>query len=95
MVRCIYYGDHCALWFKNLDYQWSLVAEGKVVKKVGVFSQSVPELVPGRYTVAWYDPQGGRFFEKTTEAVVKEDGVLTLAVPTFLKDFACIVTRRP
>jgi hypothetical protein len=52
-------------------------------------------LVPGRYTVAWYDPQGGRFFEKTTEAVVKEDGVLTLAVPTFLKDFACIVTRRP
>lgn len=94
MVRCIYDGENCALWFKNLDYQWSLVAEGTVLKEVGAFSQPVPELAPGRYTISWYEPQGGHFFEKTVDVVVKEDGILTLTVPAFLKDLACVVTKR-
>jgi hypothetical protein len=95
MVRSIYFGGHCALWFKNLDYQWSLVSEGRVPGDVGAFTQIVPGLAPGRYAVAWYDPQTGQFLEKRTDAEVKEDGVCSFLVPTFSKDFACIIKRKP
>jgi len=94
LVRCIYRGEHCALWFKNLDYQWSFVSEGKEPGEVGAFLQVIPDLVPGRYSVAWYDPQTGRFFEEKAEAEAKADGILTLSVPSFSKDLACLVTRR-
>jgi hypothetical protein len=95
MVRCIYYGEHCALWFKNLDYQWSLVNEGMGLKEVGVFSQAIPDLLPGRYSIMWFDPQVGHFFEKTTDAEVKEGGVLSLSVPSFRRDLACLAVRKP
>lgn len=93
MVRCVYAGAHCALWLKNEDYKWSLVSEGKEPKELGAFSQVIPDLAPSRYSIAWYDPQTGRFSEKRTEAVVKEDGILSLSVPSFSKDLACLVMR--
>jgi hypothetical protein len=95
LVRCIYSGENCALWLKNLDYQWSLVSEGKAPAEVGASSQAIPDLAPGRYSIAWYDPQTGKFFEKKTVVEVKADGVLLLAVPSFTKDLACLVTRQP
>lgn len=95
MVRCIYTGQHCSLWFKNDEYQWSLMGEGKEPKEMGAFSQIIPDLVPGLYSIAWYDPQNGHFFEKTTHGEVKEDGVLSLSVPSFSKDLACLVMRQP
>jgi hypothetical protein len=95
MVRCIYDGGDCAVWFKNDTYQWSLVSEGKEPKQLGQFLQVVPELAPGRYTISWYDPHAGKFLEKDTEAEVKEDGRLSLAVPTLSKDLACLVKRHP
>jgi hypothetical protein len=95
MVRCIYIGEHCALWLKNEDYRWSLVSEGVVPKETGTFTQAVPDIAPGRYSISWYDPQTGRFFEKTTDREVKEDGVLSLSVPSFSKDLACLVMRQP
>ena len=95
MVRCIYSGEHCALWLKNEDYKWSFVSEGIVPKETGAFMQVVPDLAPGRYSIGWYDPQTGRFFEKTTDREVKEDGVLSLSVPSFSKDLACLVMRQP
>ena len=95
MVRSIYFGEHCALWLKNDHYKWSLLSEGKEPKELGAFTQSIPDLAPGRYSIAWYDPQAGRFFERMSEAIVKEDGILVLSVPSFAKDLACLVTRRP
>ncbi len=95
LVRCIYSGEQCALWLKNEAYQWSLVNEDKQPQQIGAFSQSIPDLAPGRYAIAWYDPQSGNFHEKKTEAEVKGDGVLSLAIPPFSKDLACLITRQP
>ena len=92
-VRCVYSGENCALWLKNDDYKWSLVSEGKEPKQMGSFSQLIPDLVPGRYSITWYDPHNGRFSEETTEVEVKEDGALSLSVPSFSTDLACLVTR--
>jgi hypothetical protein len=94
MVRCIYAGEHCALWLKNDEYKWSDMSEGIQPGLMGAFSQVVPDIVPGRYSVAWYDPQTGQFSEKRTEHDVKEDGVLLLTVPSFSKDLACLVIRQ-
>jgi hypothetical protein len=95
LVRVIYSGENCALWLKNLDYQWSIVSEGKEPTSIGTFLQIIPGLAPGRYTIAWYDPQTGNFFEKPTQAEVKADGTLSLAVPSFSKDLACLIKRQP
>lgn len=95
MVRAIYAGETCVLWFKNMEYQWSLVYEGKTPAEVGAFSQVVPDLAPGRYTVSWFDPQAGKFLEKKAEAKAEADGMVTLSVPSFAKDWACLVTRKP
>lgn len=95
LVRIIYSGENCALWLKNMDYQWSIVSEGKEPMPIGTFSQIIPDLAPGHYSIAWYDPQAGKFFEKTTKAEVKADGVLSLAVPSFSKDLACLIKRQP
>lgn len=93
MVRAIYSGSDCALWFTNQQYQWSVISEGDTLTSIRPFTQPVPDLVPGRYRVQWYDPQTGEFFHKPTEAEVKPDGVLTLTVPSFTKDLACLITR--
>jgi hypothetical protein len=95
MVRCIYAGGDCALWLKNEDYKWSLIAEGVVPKETGAFTQVIPDLTPGRYSIAWYNPQTGKFLENTPEPEVNEDGVLSLPVSSFSKDLACLVTRQP
>ncbi|MCI0696602.1 glycoside hydrolase family 5 protein [candidate division KSB1 bacterium] len=94
LVRSIYSGENCAPWLKNMDYQWSIMSEGKEPMPIGTFSQIIPDLAPGRYAIAWYDPQTGKFFEKTTKVEVKTDGVLSLVVPSFSKDLACLVKRQ-
>lgn len=94
LVRIIYSGEHCALWFKNMDYQWSLVQEGKQPGALGAFTQIIPELTPGPYTVAWYDPQTGAFMGKPIEMEADAAGTLALPVPSFVKDLAVVVTRR-
>jgi len=93
MIRCIYFGDDAALWFKNDFYQWSLISEGLLPTETGSLIQNIPELVPGNYTINWYDPQSGLFSENEIEAEVKGDGILTLTIPSFVKDLACLVTR--
>jgi hypothetical protein len=92
-VRSIYYGEHCALWLKNDEYKWWMVNEGKVPQVLGPFVQVVPDLLPGKYSIRWYDPQRGEFTKTTSDAMVKDDGVLMLTVPTFSKDLACIIQR--
>jgi len=93
MIRCIYFGDDAALWLKNDFYQWSLISEGLLPTETGSLIQNIPELVPGNYTINWYDPQSGLFSENEIEAEVKGDGILTLTIPSFVKDLACLVTR--
>jgi hypothetical protein len=95
LVRAIYTRETCALWIKNEGYQWSLISEGNQPKEVDAFTQPIPELAPGRYSITWYDPQAGKFSKKKTETEVKGDGVLLLSVPSFLTDLACLVTRLP
>jgi hypothetical protein len=95
MVRCISSGEHCAIWLKNDDYKWSTVSEGTMPKETGPFVQRIPGLLPGRYSITWYDPQGGRFLERTEEGEVKEEGVMELSVPSFSRDLACLITRHP
>ena len=95
VVRCIYAGDRAALWLKNDDYKWSLMSEGKEPKETGALVQVIPDLVPGHYSIIWFDPQTGQISEKSPEAEVKEDGVMRLSVPTFARDRACFLKRRP
>jgi hypothetical protein len=93
MVRCMSSGDQCAVWLKNDDYKWSAMSEGTMPKEIGPFVQAIPGLVPGHYSIKWYDPQAGRFAEKTADGEVKGEGVLELSVPSFSRDIACLVTR--
>jgi hypothetical protein len=93
MVRAVSSGTQCALWLKNDRYQWSLVSEGKEPEELGEFVQSVPDLVPGRYSVSWYNPQTGEFLGSKTERYVAGDGVLGLPVPSFSRDLACVIQR--
>jgi hypothetical protein len=95
LVRCIYTGEQCALWLKNLDYQWIVISEGGVLHGTGEFSQMIPGLLPGRYSVAWYDPQTGQFSGKPFDVEVKRDGKLALSVPSIMKDLACLLSRKP
>ena len=95
MVRCIVSGSDCALWFKNPEYAWSLVYEGKKPGELEAFTQTVPDLAQGRYSIAWYNPQSGEFTGEPQEAAVKHDGILSLSVPSFSKDLACIIQRLP
>lgn len=94
MVRCIYYGDAAALWFKNEFYQWSRMYEGETLTQMDSFVQVIPDLVPGDYDIKWYDPQTGLFLTTVNDIEVKADGVLKLQVPSFLKDVACIINRK-
>jgi Cellulase (glycosyl hydrolase family 5)/Domain of unknown function (DUF5060) len=93
MIRCVYAGENCALWFKNDEYQWSDIGEGVTPGEVSGFSQTVPNVIPGRYIISWYDPQRGQFSEKTVDGEVKEDRMLVLSVPSFSKDLACVLLR--
>ena len=94
MVRCIYFGGNCALWFKNISYQWSVVEGEKKTVSPGEFVQKVPDMAPGNYIVKWYDPQAGVFLNNATETEIKDDGILSLTVPVFPKDMACIVEKK-
>ena len=93
MVRCMYTGDHAALWFKNDDYKWSLIAEGVDPKDLGAFLQVVPHLVPGRYSIIWFDTHTGVLDRSSSPQEVRDDGVLKLLVPSFAKDRACLLRR--
>ena len=94
LVRCIYYGPDCALWLKHINYQWWMVNEGNEPLELPPFIQIVPDLVPGQYTITWYDPQTGEFLENRRSEAVKEDGLLSLDVASFAKDMACIIRRK-
>ncbi len=91
LVRCIYDGGGCVIWFKNLQYQWSLIDTSKRNVPVGGFTQIIPDMTPGNYSIRWYDPQGGGFSPNIISATVKGDGKLDLQVSSFLKDRACII----
>ncbi len=95
LVRCIYGGEQYALWLKNLQYQWIVISEGNTLQGTGEFSQIVPCLVPGRYSVAWYEPQTGQFSGKPFDVDVQVDGRLVLSVPSIMKDLACLLKRKP
>jgi hypothetical protein len=92
LVRCIYDGRNCALWFKNLDYQWSNQSEGRVSRGLAAFTQRVPGLVLGKYSISWYDPQTGKFSGERAAADAGTDGILSLFVPPFAEDLACLIT---
>ena len=93
MVRCIFTGPDCALWFKQDDYKWSVVREGKRPPPMQEFIQTVPDLVPGRYAIRWYDPGTGRFAGHAIDGTATDDGALTLRVPGFSGDSACLIRR--
>lgn len=94
MVRCIYSGNECALWFKNDQYQWAMISEGEKPDTIAAFRQRVPDVVPGRYSIRWYNPQTGQFIGVATAVDVGSDRILVLSVPSFSKDLACIVLPR-
>ncbi len=93
LVRSIESGGNCALWFKNLDYQWSVVGEGKELSAVGVFRQKVSGLPSGSYEISWYDPQKGVFLKNKSREKTSPDGELILTVPSFVRDLACLIKR--
>ena len=94
MIRSIYYGGNCALWLKNIEYQWSVIGDTSGPKEIGGLMQDVPDLAPGHYKITWFNPQTGQFFDKSSEGTVKDDGVLLLSVPPFVKDLACLIKRQ-
>ncbi|MBN1577751.1 MAG: cellulase family glycosylhydrolase [Chitinispirillaceae bacterium] len=84
-------GNRHALWFKSGNYLWSAKTTAIKLVKIDSFTQKVPGVGPGKYAVSWYDPQTGVFTGKAMETTVDEDGKLTLSVPSFFKDLACLV----
>jgi hypothetical protein len=68
------------------------IGEAREPEAVESFTQLVPDLVSGTYAVRWYEPQTGDFLAKSTQATVDEDGTLSLSVPSFVRDLACLIT---
>jgi hypothetical protein len=93
LVRCIYFDDNAALWLKNEEYQWVLFYEGKLLKPIDSFEQIIPDMPQGKYSVCWYDPQSGVFFDKPLEVTADKDGNIKLLVPSFTKDLSCIISK--
>jgi hypothetical protein len=91
MVRMLSTGPDRALWIKNDEYQWSRLSEGLRPREIKGLRQAIPELLPGSYTVTWYDPQRGEFVGKPEEVRAGEDGVVLVTVPAFSRDLACVV----
>ena len=92
-VRSIHFGPNCALWFKNEEYKWWMVSEGKEPATIPSFVQPVLGLNSGKYSVQWYDPQKGEFYAKEDTLVVSAEGVALVAVPSFKNDIACLIFR--
>ena len=90
-IQCVTAGGRYALWFKSGNYLWSAKTTNIKLEKIDSFVQKITGVVPGKYSVSWYDPQTGTFTGKTTKAIVNADSVLTLSVPSFTKDLACLV----
>jgi len=93
LVRCIYFDNNAALWIKNEEYQWALIYEGKEPIMIDSFQQKIPNMKKGTFSISWYDPQTGKFFDKTLEVNSDKDGSLNLLVPSFTKDLACIIRK--
>lgn len=93
LVRCIYFNDDAALWFKNDEYQWSLAYEGNEPIFIENFQQKIPDMKLGVYSINWYDPQTGKYFGKQSEVKLDENGNLNILVPSFSKDLACIIKK--
>ena len=88
MVRA---GCRYAVWFKSGNYVWSAKSSGLKQVALNTFTQKVPGVTPGKYSVTWYNPQTGAFSETKRIAAVNKSGVLTLTVPSFAKDAACLI----
>lgn len=91
LVACIYFDYDIALWFKNDKYQWSLFYDKIFPEKIEDFEQFIPDVKQGEYKISWYDPQTGKFFDKSVSVKIEKDGILKLEVPSFEKDLACII----
>jgi hypothetical protein len=93
--RCIINGGEIGLWWKNEHYQWSVMAEQPDCPTLPEFSQTVPGVPPGRYVVRWYDPQTGTTLDSPKEWSTGQSDTLTLTVPHFARDLACVARRIP
>ncbi|MBN1309561.1 MAG: cellulase family glycosylhydrolase [Chitinispirillaceae bacterium] len=90
-IQCITAGGRYALWFKSGNYYWSAKTTAVKLERVDSFTQNVPAVAPGTYSVSWYDPQTGTFTGPSKSMTVDGDRVMALSVPSFLKDLACLV----
>ncbi len=90
-VRCIRAGKRYALWFKNSCYIWSARTAGIKSETIGCFVQTISEIASGRYTVLWFDPQRGSFADTSESVTVGKEGLMSLSVPSFEKDIACLI----
>jgi hypothetical protein len=93
LVRMLVCGPHRALWIKNDMYQWSRLSEGEAPREISRLQQRIHGLLPGSYTVTWYDPQTGNFLGKAEKKHAGEDGAIVLPVPRFSRDVACVVKQ--
>jgi hypothetical protein len=91
IARMLQAGKRYAFWFKSGNYIWSAKTTGIKQVKIDSFIQKVPGVLPGSYSVIWYDPHKGNFADTTVMVAVADDGILTFTVPPFAKDMVCLV----
>ena len=87
------------LWLQDPESNWASDREGVVPKTYTGIAVRVPVSWPGRYRLEWWHTRIGRVLRSETAAV--HAGVLSLTVPTFVRDVALRVApsspgvRRP
>jgi Domain of unknown function (DUF5060) len=54
---------------------------------------SLHDMTDGEYSILWYDPQAAKWLNEASATA--RDGLLVIAVPTFRRDLAAKVIRRP
>lgn len=94
LVRAFYSGENCAVWIKNMGYQWAAISEGQQLEEIFAFTQIVPGLASGNYSVVWFNPETGEFMGEKQKLTASSESTLSLSVPAFQKDLACVITRK-